>query len=142
VWAKKELIGSRETVQFLSGLLTRDVNHRLGCGPSGLRDLKEHEFFESKHNIDFDALEVGNSIAPYIPKKEVNAKEEGKMKTFNTAGMKKLTKEDQEKWDAWDWTSSEYFKREMAFYQYEQWGMHEYKKSGGGGAGGGCCLVS
>ena len=30
---------------------------------------------------------------------------------------------------------------EMAAYQYEQWGLHDYKKGGGGG-GGGCCVVS
>ena len=30
------------------------------------------------------------------------------MKTFNTAGMKKLTKEDQDKWADWDWTSPPY----------------------------------
>jgi hypothetical protein len=32
---------------------------------------------------------------------------------------------------------------EMATYQYEQWGLHEYKKGrGGGGGGGGCCEIS
>ena len=40
----------------------------------------------------------------------MNAKEESKMKTFNTAGMKKLNKEDQEKWDTWDWTSVDYYR--------------------------------
>lgn len=65
------------------------------------------------------------------------------MKTFNTAGMKKLNKEDQEKWDTWDWTSVHYYRTEMAAYQYEQWGLHDYKKArGGGGGGGGCCEIS
>lgn len=138
VWCKKELF-DREAVKFLNGLLTRDVNKRLGCGPSGFRNIKDHPFFEQ---IDWDKLETQNQTAPYIPKKEVNAKDESKMKTFNTAGMKKLTKEDQDKWSEWDWTSKDYFADEMAMYCYDQWGEHEYKKSGGMGGGGGCCEIS
>ena len=64
------------------------------------------------------------------------------MKTFNTAGMKKLAKEDQEKWADWDWTSVEYFRQEMAMYQHDNWGQHEYRKHGGAGGGGGCCEIS
>ena len=30
----------------------------------------------------------------------------------------------------------------MAAYQYEQWGLHDYKKGRGGGGGGGCCEIS
>ena len=63
------------------------------------------------------------------------------MKTFNTAGMKKLNKDDQDKWATWDWTSAEYYQQEMAMYQYEQWGLHDFKHRGGGG-GGGCCEIS
>ena len=141
VWCKRDLV-SRETQKFLTGMLTRDVNKRLGCGPGGMRnikDIKEHDFFEQ---IDWDKLEEGNATAPYIPKKEVNAKDEAKMKTFNTAGMKKLNKEDQDKWNEWNWTSTEYFQREMAMYCYDQWGETEYRKGGGGGGGGGCCEIS
>ena len=141
VWAKRDLL-SRDAVKFLNGLLTRDVNKRLGCGPGGLQAIKEHDFFA---DIDWDRLEEGNLPAPYIPKKEVNAKDEAKMKTFNTAGMKKLQKEDQEKWSEWDWTSAPYYQTEMASYWYEHWSRHEYKKGkggGGGAGGGGCCEVS
>ena len=138
VWCKRDLM-SRETQKFLTGMLTRDVNKRLGCGPGGMRNIKEHDFFEQ---IDWDRLEEGNATAPYIPKKEVNAKDEAKMKTFNTAGMKKLNKEDQDKWNEWNWTSTEYFQREMAMYCYDQWGETEYRKGGGGGGGGGCCEIS
>jgi len=148
VWAKRDLL-SRECVKFLSGLLTRNVNDRLGCGPNGFAKIKEHDFFESAMTLDWDKLEEGNATAPYIPKKEVNAKAEGKMKTFNTAGMKKLNKDDQEKWSEWDWTSTEYFQGEMAAYLYEQWGQTDAKKSkfggGGGNSGGGggsCCQIS
>lgn len=56
--------------------------------------------------------------------------------------MKKLNKEDQERWAEWDWTSVDYYRREMAMYQYEQWGLHDYKKGKGGVGGGGCCEIS
>jgi len=142
VWAKRDSI-TREGVKFLNGVLTRNVNNRLGCGPGGFGHVKEHEWFE---NIDWDKLEEGNATAPYIPKKEVNAKEEGKMKTFNTAGMKKLTAENQAKWADWDWTSTEYFKKEMAAYLYEQWGITDSKRgrvgAGGSGGSGGCCEIA
>ena len=111
VWAKKEYF-SKPAVDFLQGLLTRDVNKRLGSAAPARNwtEIKEHGWFAS-HKIDFDRLEQGAVVAPYIPKKEVNAKEEAKMKTFNTAGMKKLTKEDQDKWSTWDYTNVEYYQR-------------------------------
>lgn len=137
VWCKKELL-DRETVSFLQGLLTRDVNKRLGCGPGGLQRVKAHPFFEQ---IDWDKLARGGLIAPYTPKKEVNAKDESKMKTFNVAGYKKLTKEDQDKWSEWDWTSKTHFAQEMAMHCYDQWGEKEYKKVARAGKGG-CCEVS
>jgi len=160
VWAKKELI-SKDCGKFLNELLTRNVNERLGCGPSMKQNfsrIKGHDFFKSTFRLEessssgstfWERLEGGNMPAPYIPKKEVNAKEEGKMKTFNTAGMKKLNKEDQEKWADWDWCSSDYFKDEMATYLCEQWHQTDSKKGrigggggGGSGGGGGCCELS
>jgi len=139
VWVKKGVV-SRECEKFLRSLLTRDVNKRLGC--HGFPQVKEHDWFQS-NNVDYAKLESGTAVAPYIPKKEVNAKEEAKMKTFNTTGMKKLNKDDQEKWNEWDWTSAIYYRQEMAMYQYEQWALHDYKKGRGGGSGsGGCCEIS
>jgi len=141
VWMKKDMV-SRPCQKFLMQMLTRDVNHRLGCGPNNFDEVKSHEFFE-ENKIDFDRVEECTATAPYIPKKEVNAKDESKMKTFNTAGMKKLNKEDQDKWSTWDWTSVEYFQTEMATYLYEQWGLNESKKGkAGAAAGGGCCELS
>ena len=141
VWAKRELL-SREAASFLSGMLTRDVNQRLGCGPGGLANIREHEWFES-HQIDWERLEAGALPAPFVPRREVNAKDEAKMKTFNTAGMKRLQKEDQERWSGWDWTSADYFRAEISGYLYEQWGLHDARKGRlGGGGGGGCCEIS
>lgn len=77
VWAKRELF-STECKKFLIGLLTRDVNKRLGSGAGGFRAIKDHDWFEP---LDWDRLAEGTVTAPYIPKKEVNAKEEAKMKT-------------------------------------------------------------
>ena len=145
VWAKKSLL-DRTTQKFLGGLLTRDVNQRLGCGPGNFSKIKEHDFFTQNGplgQINWDKLEDQSRTAPYIPKQEVNAKDESKMKTFNTAGMKKLAKEDEAKWGTWDWTSSDYFQNEMSAYLYEQWGLSDAKKGRlGGGSSGGCCAVS
>ena len=33
--------------------------------------------------------------------------------------MKRLQKEDQEKWSGWDWTSADYFRAEMSAYLCE-----------------------
>jgi len=140
---------SRECVKFLNGLLTRDVNKRLGCGANNFSNVKEHDWYQSGPlgELDWDKMDTQSKIAPYIPKQEVNAKDESKMKTFNTAGMKKLNKDDETKWATWDWTSADYFQDEMTAYLYEQWGMNDSKRGrvgggGGGGGGGGCCVVS
>lgn len=146
VWCKKSYVSKRETQKFVQGLLTRDVNKRLGCSPAN--PVREHEFFTEagplKGGINWDRLEDQSTTAPFIPKAgEVHAKDESKMKTFNTAGMKKLTKEDEEKWAEWDWNSAEYFQDEMSCYLYEQWGLHEKgSRFGLGGGGGGCCTLS
>lgn len=52
------------------------------------------------------------------------------MKQFNTAGMKRLTKEDQDKWADWDWTSATYFQQEMAFYLHEQVRAQVWQRQG------------
>ena len=69
----------------------------------------------------------------------MNAKDESKMKTFNTAGMQKLTMEDEALWADWDWVSAPYFQDEMAACLYEEWGLHEKSRSKFGS--GGCCTV-
>ena len=59
-------------------LLTRDVNHRLGCGPVGVTSIREHDWFKS---LDWGRLEKGSATAPYTPKKEVNAKVQNNITT-------------------------------------------------------------
>ena len=80
--------------------------------------------------------------APYIPKKEVNAKDESKMKTFNTAGMKSLTAEDEDRWAEWDWTSRDHQADELADWLYGQLDTDVKRRTKKGPPEvGGCCAV-
>jgi len=56
---------SPEAHSLLEGLLTRDVEKRLGSGPSGSEDVRRHPFFKE---IDFEKLERKEYEAPYRPK--------------------------------------------------------------------------
>jgi len=142
VYVKKESF-SEECIEVLKGLLTRKVDSRLACGPDKVSGLKQAAWFK-KNKIDWKQLEMEEMAAPYIPKKEVNAKDESELKQFNTKGMKNLTPEDQAKWSDWAWTSAEYMQEEHAVHYYNDWWAHEKKRArggGGGGGGGGCCSL-
>ena len=132
---------SESAIEFLEGLMTRRVKNRLGCGSSGFDDIKGHEFFK---NIDWDLLEKGMVEPPFIPKKEVNASHEADLKKFDTRGMKKLTKEDQEKYHKWEWCDTGLVEAEVAKYLYaDLWagaGDAGEAKDGEKG-GGGCCEI-
>lgn len=61
---------SRNGQNFLRGLLTRDVNARLGCAPNGagIHDIKSHAWVS---NLDWPALEAKILASPFTidPKK-------------------------------------------------------------------------
>ena len=57
-----------ESVDFINRCLKRKVSRRLGY-VSGIRELKEHEWFK---NFDWNALLNKNIIAPFIPGKDGN----------------------------------------------------------------------
>lgn len=57
-------IFSTHAVSLLSGLLVKNPAKRLGCGPRGIQEIKEHPFFGS---IDWGLLEAGYLDAPFIP---------------------------------------------------------------------------
>ena len=62
------------------------------------------------------------------------------MKTFNTAGMKSLTPEDEDRWAEWDWTSREHQADELADWLYGQLDTERKTKKGPPEVGG-CCAV-
>ncbi|RLN53548.1 hypothetical protein BBJ29_008164 [Phytophthora kernoviae] len=49
---------------FLSGLLHKDVNQRLGNGPNGMQDILDHPFFAK---ISWQRLEAKQVVPPLVP---------------------------------------------------------------------------
>ncbi|PRP78948.1 protein kinase 2 [Planoprotostelium fungivorum] len=56
---------SQDAQSFLEGLLTREVDKRLGSGPDGANEIKRHPFFKE---IDWEALERKEIEPPFKPK--------------------------------------------------------------------------
>lgn len=62
---------TKEAISLLTGLLQKRPDNRLGCGPRGIDEIKEHSFFES---IDWGLLEAGYIDPPFTPNKfDVNS---------------------------------------------------------------------
>eukprot|EP00043_Microstomoeca_roanoka_P030322 m.25866 g.25866 ORF g.25866 m.25866 type:complete len:536 (-) comp9939_c0_seq1:303-1910(-) len=56
---------TKDAVHMIRGLLTKDPLQRLGCGPNGENDLKNHPFFRP---ISWEKLEKREIEPPFCPK--------------------------------------------------------------------------
>jgi serine/threonine kinase 32 len=55
---------SAHAIDFIKGLLTRDIQKRLGVGEQGFRRLQSHPWLKS---ITWDQLETKQAIPPFVP---------------------------------------------------------------------------
>lgn len=137
VWVRRELL-SGDGLKLLQGLMSRDVNHRLGVS-GGITKLRSEPFF-ARWKISWPDLDAQTLPPPFAPARKVNAKQESELKTLDTHGLGELTPEDDAMWDEWDWSSPARLREEMVDFKWA-----EYEKCLGsdrgkvGGAG--CCTI-
>lgn len=55
---------SRFRTAFVNGLLNKNVSERLGCGPDGINEIKEHPWMQQ---LDWNAMERKEIIPEFIP---------------------------------------------------------------------------
>jgi len=106
-------IFSPEVKEFLSGLLKKDVNERLGCRGRGGEELKEQEFFKG---LDWEQIERQKYIPPLTPPRgEVNAADAFDIGNFDddeTKGIK-LNESDQSLYEEFDLVVSSRWQKEV-----------------------------
>lgn len=80
---------SKDAISLLTGLLQKRPEHRLGCGPRGIEEIKEHAFFKS---IDWGLLEAGYIDPPFVPSRdEVNTQSLREIGEFDSNKYQKIT---------------------------------------------------
>ena len=110
---------SEELKDLLEALLARDVENRLGCGPRGADEVKEHPFFA---DLDWQLVYLGKYTPPLIPPRgEVNAADAFDIGSFDEEDTKgiKLTEVDQDLYKSFPVVMSERWQQEIAETVFE-----------------------
>lgn len=81
---------SPEAFSLLEGLLTKDVEKRLGCGPGRIQEIKDHPFFASMDWVALEKMEIKPFIRPKLRVAE-RATEQDKADLQSGRVTKKLT---------------------------------------------------
>ncbi|KAL7752790.1 hypothetical protein RI367_001792 [Sorochytrium milnesiophthora] len=55
---------SKECISCIEGLLTRDITKRLGCGPDGFQEIRNHPWLR---DCDWARMATKEATAPFIP---------------------------------------------------------------------------
>eukprot|EP00401_Gymnodinium_catenatum_P035830 CAMPEP_0117465560 /NCGR_PEP_ID=MMETSP0784-20121206/4691_1 /TAXON_ID=39447 /ORGANISM="" /LENGTH=1839 /DNA_ID=CAMNT_0005259477 /DNA_START=64 /DNA_END=5583 /DNA_ORIENTATION=+ len=84
---------SKETMDFISGLLTRDPVKRLGGGPGGFSAIYDHPFFGG---FNFDDLLGRKLTPPIVPQEETYAEDHGSGNQRRSSGEKLRPLEEEE----------------------------------------------
>lgn len=82
---------SSSAKSLLNGLLTRDITKRLGCGPTGAEEVKNHPFFDG---IDWNIVYRKGYKVPHIPQYDIS--EEAKIKFTNEQKALRVGKKSRE----------------------------------------------
>ena len=108
-----------ELHSLLQGLLKRNVEERLGCGPGGAEEVKQHSFFA---DLDWQLVFLQKYQPPLVPPRgEVNAADAFDIGSFDEEDTKsiKLTEADHELYKNFNITISERWQQEIAETVFE-----------------------
>lgn len=101
---------TKDAADLLTKLFDRNPATRIGSGPDGAGELRNHPWFKE---IDFGLLELQRVEPPWKPNpNDINAMSQDEIGSFDFV-KQGLTSEEQEAWIKWDFTSKSVIQGEV-----------------------------